>query len=86
MGGFHRFVTAMPYLVRITAHAQKWMELNPSNVFHHECRNYLKLYYHIGTYRILVEFLLISSLPGKASRIFVDIAMLAEQFNKCYQR
>ena len=47
--GFHRFVTAMPYLVRITGHAQKWMGLNPSNVFHHECRNNLKLYYDFVT-------------------------------------
>ena len=34
-----------------------------------------------GTYRILGEFLLISSLPGKALRTLVDIARLAERFN-----
>ena len=31
--------------------------------------------------RILGECLLISSLPGKASRMLVDIARLAERFN-----
>ena len=34
-----------------------------------------------GTYRILGECLLISSLPGKALRTYVDIARLAERFN-----
>ena len=32
--------------------------------------------------RILGECLLISSLPGKALRMLVDIARLAERFNK----
>ena len=66
----------MPYLVRITAHAQKWMELNPSNEFHHECRNNLKWYYHNDTQRILGECLLISSLPGLVLRTLV--ALLSE--------
>ena len=34
-----------------------------------------------GTYRILGEFLLISSLPGKALRTLVDIVRLAEPGN-----
>ena len=32
-------------------------------------------------WRILGKFLLISSLPGKALRMFVDIARLAERFS-----
>ena len=36
----------------------------------------------VHTYRIQGERLLISSLPGKALRMLVDIARLAEQFNK----
>ena len=35
--------------------------------------------------RILGECLLISSLPGKALRTLVDIARLAERFNKRFQ-
>ena len=36
----------------------------------------------VYTLRILGECLLISSLPGKALRTLVDIARLAERFNK----
>ena len=35
--------------------------------------------------RILGERLLISNLPDKVLRMLVDIARLAEQFNKCSQ-
>ena len=37
------------------------------------------------TWRILGKCLLISSLPGKALRMLVDIARLAERFNNCSQ-
>ena len=35
----------------------------------------------LSIYRILGEYLLISSLPGKALRTLVDIARLAKRFN-----
>ena len=40
----------------------------------------------VKIYRILGESLLISNLPGKALRMLVDIARLAEAFNMRSQR
>ena len=42
----------------------------------------ITILYVLIIYRILGECLLISSLPGKALRKLVDIARLAERFNK----
>ena len=46
---------------------------------------YLLFVYGAGNKRLLGECLLISSLPGKALRMLVDIARLAERFYMRYQ-